>query len=105
MNNKTAISTTQAPSAIGPYSQGIKTGNMLFVSGQIAIEPATGKILDDTSIQAQTNRVLQNMLAVVAAAGGTAENVVRTTVFLKDMQDFAEMNAVYAEFFKSSPPA
>jgi 2-iminobutanoate/2-iminopropanoate deaminase len=103
--NKTVVSTPDAPSAIGPYSQAIRAGNLLFVSGQIPIDPSTGKIIADTSIQAQTRRVLQNMLAIVAAAGGSVENIVRTTVFLKDMGEFADMNSVYAEFFPSSPPA
>ena len=102
---KQAISTTQAPSAIGPYSQAIRSGNLLFVSGQIPIDPSTGNLIDDPSIKGQTRRVLQNLLAIVAAAGGTAENVVKTTVFLRDMGDFAEMNSVYSEFFDSTPPA
>src|SRR5436190_10983531 len=103
--NKQPISTHQAPSAIGPYSQAIRAGNLLFVSGQIPIDPSTGNLIDDKSIQAQTRRVLQNMLAVVEAAGGNTGSVVRTTVFLKDMGQFAEMNSVYAEFFSSNPPA
>ena len=103
--NKQVISTPHAPSAIGPYSQGILAGNLLFVSGQIPIDSATGIVIDDKSIQAQTRRVLQNLLTIVGAAGGSAENVVRTTVFLKDMSQFAEMNAVYSEFFTSNPPA
>ena len=103
--DKQIISTPNAPSAIGPYSQGIRAENLLFVSGQIPIDPSTGKLIDDQGIQAQTRRVLQNLLAVVSAARGTAESVVRTTVFLKDMGQFAEMNAVYAEFFSSNPPA
>jgi 2-iminobutanoate/2-iminopropanoate deaminase len=103
--NKDIISTTNAPSAIGPYSQAIRSGNLLFVSGQIAIDPSTGNLIDDKSIQGQTRRVLQNLTAIVAAAGGSAENIVKTTVFLKNMGDFAEMNAVYAGFFTSSPPA
>ena len=78
---------------------------MIFVSGQIAIDPSTGRLIDDKNIQGQTRRVLQNLLAVVDAAGGSAGNVVKTTVFLRDMNDFAEMNAVYSEFFTSSPPA
>jgi 2-iminobutanoate/2-iminopropanoate deaminase len=105
MNNKTVISTPQAPAAIGPYSQGIRAGNLIFVSGQIPIDPSTGQLIDDKTIKGQTQRVLQNLLAIVGAAGGSAENVVRTTVFLRDMGDFAEMNAVYSEFFTSSPPA
>jgi 2-iminobutanoate/2-iminopropanoate deaminase len=105
VNNKIVVSTPLAPSAIGPYSQAIRAGNLLFVSGQIPIDPSTGQLIVDASIQAQTRRVLQNALAIVAAAGGSAENIVRTTVFLKDMGEFADMNSVYAEFFPSSPPA
>jgi 2-iminobutanoate/2-iminopropanoate deaminase len=78
---------------------------MLFVSGQIPIDPATGALIEDSGIQAQTRRVLQNLVAIVEAAGGTAQSIVKTTVFLKDMADFAEMNATYAGFFSSSPPA
>jgi len=103
--NKQAISTTQAPSAIGPYSQAIRSGNMLFVSGQIPIDPSTGQLIDDKSIQAQTRQVLQNLIAIVQAAGGSAQSIVKTTVFLNDMGDFAEMNAVYSGFFTSMPPA
>lgn len=103
--NKQIISTANAPSAIGPYSQAVRAGNLLFVSGQIAIDPSTGNLIDDKGIQSQTGRVLQNLIAIVEAAGGSAENIVKTTVFLKSMGDFAEMNAVYAGFFASSPPA
>jgi len=103
--NKQIISTQNAPSAIGPYSQGVRVGNLLFVSGQIAIDPATGALIDDQSMQAQTRRVLQNVVAIVQAAGGSAQSIVKTTVFLRDMGDFAAMNAVYAGFFTSSPPA
>src|SRR5215208_4319416 len=100
--DKTVLSTSSAPSAIGPYSQGIRAGNLLFLSGQIPLDPSTGKLIDDKSIGAQTRRALENLRAVLAAAGGTMENVVRTTVFLKDMNDFAEMNAAYAEFFQAA---
>ena len=103
--DKTVITTPQAPSAIGPYSQGIQAGNFLFVSGQIPIDPSTGKLIEDKSIGAQTRRVLQNLQAIVSAAGASMESIVKTTVFLKDMNDFAEMNSVYAEFFRSTPPA
>ena len=103
--DKHAISTSLAPSAIGPYSQAIRTGNLLFVSGQIPIDPATGKIIDDKSIQAQTRRVLQNLTAIVAAAGGSVDGIVKTTVYLRDMNEFADMNAVYGEFFRMRPPA
>jgi 2-iminobutanoate/2-iminopropanoate deaminase len=103
--NKRVISTPLGPSAIGPYSQAIRAGNLLFVSGQVALDPSTGKFIEDKSIQAQTRRVLENLLAIVSAAGGSADNIVKTTVFLKSMNDFAEMNSVYAEFFPSSAPA
>ena len=103
--HKEIISTPLAPSAIGPYSQAVRTGDLLFVSGQIPIDPSTGKLIDDKSIKGQTQRVLENLLAIVAAAGGSAENVLKTTVFLRDMEDFAEMNAAYSQFFRSSPPA
>ena len=102
---KIVIFSSSAPAAIGPYSQAIRAGNMLFVSGQIALDPAAGTVIDDKSVAAQTRRVLQNIQAIVTAAGASLENVVKTTVFLKDMNDFAEMNAVYAEFFRSAPPA
>ena len=103
--DKQVISTPQAPSAIGPYSQAIRAGNFLFVSGQISIDPSTGKLIDDKTVQGQTRRVLQNLIAIVEAAGGSAQNIVKTTVFLRDMDDFAEMNAVYSSFFSASPPA
>jgi 2-iminobutanoate/2-iminopropanoate deaminase len=103
--NKQVISTSLAPSAIGPYSQAIRAGNLLFVSGQIPIDPATGRLIEDKSIQAQTRRVVQNLIAIVIAAGGSVDNIVKTTVFLRDMGDFADMNAVYGEFFPLRPPA
>ena len=103
--NKKVIATSLGPSAIGPYSQAIHAGNLLFVSGQIPLDPSTGKLIEDKSIGAQTRRVLTNLLGIVSAAGGSTENIVRTTVFLKSMDDFAAMNSVYAEFFRSSPPA
>ena len=103
--NKQVISTPLAPSAIGPYSQAIRAGNLLFVSGQIPIDPATSRLIEDKSIQAQTRRVLQNLIAIVSAAGGSADNIVKTTVFLNDMGDFAEMNAAYGEFFLLRPPS
>jgi 2-iminobutanoate/2-iminopropanoate deaminase len=102
---KSVIFSSSAPAAIGPYSQAIRAGNILFVSGQIALDPAVGTVIDDKSVGAQTRRVLQNIQAIVTTAGTSLENVVKTTVFLKDMNDFAEMNAVYGEFFGSAPPA
>ena len=103
--NKQVVSTSLAPYAIGPYSQGIRAGNLLFVSGQIPIDPSTGKLIESKTIQDQTRRVLQNIIAIVTAAGGSIDSVVKTTVFLRDMGEFADMNAVYAEFFRLAPPA
>jgi 2-iminobutanoate/2-iminopropanoate deaminase len=104
-NNKTVISTSDAPSAIGPYSQAIRVGDLLFVSGQIPLDPSTGKLIEQTDIKAQTHRVLENLSAILRAAGGSTDNVVRTTVFLRNMSDFADMNSVYAEYFRTAPPA
>jgi len=102
---KQIITTSLAPAAIGPYSQGIRAGNLLFVSGQIAIDPVTGALIDEKDIQSQTRRVLQNVQAILSSGGTTIDNVVRTTVFLKDMNEFAEMNQVYGEFFRDAAPA
>lgn len=102
---KTVVSTPLGPSAIGPYSQGICAGNLVFVSGQIPIDPSTGKVIAETDIRSQTRRVLMNLQGILAAAGASVDNIVRTTVFLKDMNDFGEMNAVYSEFFRACPPA
>ena len=103
--NKTPVHSPQAPAAIGPYSQGIRAGNLLFLSGQVPLDPATGKLIEETDIRSQTRRVLLNISGILSAAGASIEDVVRTTVYLKDMNDFAEMNSAYAEFFRSSPPA
>ena len=103
--NKTVISTPLGPAAAGQYSQAIRAGNLLFVSGQIPIDPATGQLIEDKNIQAQTRRVLQNLQAIVTAGGGSIDDVVKTTVYIKNMSEFAEMNAVYAEFFHTKPPA
>jgi len=102
---KHVIATPLAPAAIGPYSQGIRVGNLLFVSGQIPIDPATGSLIEAKDIQSQTRRVLQNVQAILSSGGAAMENVVRTTVFLKDMNDFGEMNGVYGEFFREAAPA
>ena len=105
MNKKSVVSTPNAPSAIGPYSQAIRAGDLLFVSGQIPIDPSTGKLIEEVTIQAQTRRVMENLIAIVNASGGLAENIVRTTVFLRNIDDFADMNAIYGEYFKTEPPA
>ena len=103
--DKRVVTTPLGPGAIGPYSQAIRAGNMIFVSGQIPIDPATGRIIDEKGIRAQTERSIRNLLAIVSAAGGSEAHIVKTTVFLKDMNDFPEMNAAYAEFFRTSMPA
>ena len=101
---KKAIVTADAPGAIGPYSQAIRVGEMLFTSGQIPINPETGAMVEG-GIAEQTTRVCENLKAVLAAAGVGFAQVVKTTVFLKDMKDFVAMNEVYARYFPSSPPA
>lgn len=104
MNNKTAIETTNAPGAVGPYSQAIKTDNLLFTSGQLPIDPETGKIVEG-SVSDRAHQVLKNLTAVVEAAGAKLEDVVKTTVFLADIGDFQAVNAVYAEYFSTPFPA
>lgn len=100
---KEVISTSAAPGAIGPYSQAIKVGNMLYCSGQIPVDPATGTVPE--GIKAQTTQSLANVKAILAAAGASIENVVKTTVFLADMSLFGEMNEVYAQNFTEPFPA
>lgn len=98
------IATSSAPAAIGPYSQAIASGNLVFASGQIALDPASGQLVQG-DVREQTRRVLENLNAVLSAAGSSLEQVVKTTVFLTRMADFAAMNEVYAEYFSQSPPA
>ncbi|PZT71399.1 RidA family protein [Streptomyces sp. SW4] len=99
-----AISTPDAPAAIGPYSQGISTGRLVFVSGQLPIDPATGEIPAGATVEEQTRRALRSVQAVLEADRLTLRHVVNTTVYLSDLDDFARFNAVYAEFFGSSAP-
>ena len=99
-----AIATDQAPKAIGPYSQAITAGSLLYCSGQIPLDPATGALVQG-DLAAQTRRVLDNVGAILAAAGTGFDRVVKTTVFLADMNDFAAMNEVYATYFTSPAPA
>ncbi|HWP99700.1 MAG TPA: RidA family protein [Vicinamibacterales bacterium] len=99
-----AVATETAPRAIGPYSQAIRAGNLLFVSGQVPIDPATGALVDG-DIRAQTRRVLDNIGEILRAAGASYDAVVRATVFLADLGDFAAMNEVYATYFPPPPPA
>lgn len=101
---KKIIHTEKAPGAIGPYSQGVQIGDLLFVSGQIPIDPATGAFAGE-DVASQTQQALKNVSAILEAAGYTCADVVKTTVLLADMADFAAMNAVYAEFFQSDCPA
>ena len=98
------IATKDAPEAIGPYSQAIRANGFVFASGQVAIDPATQQVITG-NVAAQTERVLKNISGILNAAGCSLEKVVRTTVFLKNMGDFAAMNEVYARYFKSQPPA
>ena len=100
---KTVISTEKAPTAIGPYSQGIQAGNLIITSGQLPINPATGAFPE--TIEEQTRQSLENCKAVLAASGAGMENVIKTTVFLSDMNNFAAMNGVYATFFEGACPA
>jgi 2-iminobutanoate/2-iminopropanoate deaminase len=99
-----AISTNAAPAAIGPYSQAVRAGDFLYVSGQIPIDPATGALAEG-DVRVQTRRVLENITAIVTAAGASMDRVVKTTVYLLDMADFAAMNEVYATFFMVPAPA
>ncbi len=100
-----AINPPDAPKAIGPYSSAIQAGNMLFLAGQIAIDPKTQQFKADASIEDQTRQTLDNLKAVLAASGMTMANVVSVSVFMKDLNDFSKMNAVYATYFKEAPPA
>jgi len=99
----TQIVTEKAPAAIGPYSQGIKAGGMVFVSGQIPVNPATGELITD--IAAATRQSLSNLSAVLQAAGCSMDQVVKTKVFLSDLKNFTAMNEVYSDFFTANPPA
>ena len=101
---KKIIFTDKAPKAIGPYSQAIRTESMVFTAGQAGLDPATGELVDG-GIEAQTRQVLTNLKQVLEASDSDLNYVVKTTVFLKDMNDFAKMNAIYGEFFSQNPPA
>ena len=101
---KTIVSTEQAPKAIGPYSQAVVANGMAFLSGQIPLDPSTGQLVEG-DITLQTEQVLHNLQAVLVACGSSLEKVVKTTVFLKDMGEFAKMNEVYAKYFTTDAPA
>lgn len=98
------VHTDKAPKAIGPYSQAIRTDTMIYAAGQTGIDPATGDLIPG-GVEEQTRQVLTNLQNVIEAAGSSFKNVVKTTVFLRDMNDFAKMNAIYAEYFGENPPA
>lgn len=101
---RSVISTQAAPSAVGPYSQAVAAGDLIFLSGQLAIDPETGQFVEG-DIGAMTRQIFKNIAAVLAAAGSTLDKIVKTTVFLADMNDFQAMNAAYAEHFAANPPA
>ena len=98
------IATDHAPAAVGPYSQAVKVGNLVYTAGQIPLVPAAGQLIEG-GIEAQTRQVMQNLIAVLEAAGTDLENVVMTTIFVTNMADFAAVNQVYGSFFSSDPPA
>jgi len=101
-----AVITAAAPAPVGPYNQAVKAGNLLFCSGQIALDPETGAMVGEGDVEVETKQVLSNLLAVLAAGGSTSQQVVRTTVFLADLADFVKVNALYAEIFSAGiPPA
>ena len=98
------VFTKQAPAAIGPYSQAVRTQDLIFVSGQIPIDPATGQLISG-DIRAETRQAMQNLKAILTAAGSSLDNIVKTTLYISDMDQFAVINEVYAEFFTAQPPA
>lgn len=102
--SKKVISTSRAPQAIGPYSQAIQTGSWLFVSGQIALDAPTGEVVAG-DVQAQTNLVMENIKAILETAGGSLDAMVKCTLYLKDLSDFAKVNEVYGSYFSEAPPA
>ena len=104
MDRKVVIHTDAAPAAIGPYSQAVKTGNLVFCSGQIALVPGTTELVQQ-DVAAETRQVMKNLAAVLEAAGASLEGVLKTTIFLTDLGDFAVVNEVYGSFFGDAPPA
>jgi 2-iminobutanoate/2-iminopropanoate deaminase len=103
-SQRQVIATEHSPKAIGPYSQAIRYGGLVHSAGQIALDPATGQLVEG-GIEAQTRQVMQNLKAILEAAGASLDSVLKTTVFMADLNDFAKMNAVYGEYFTQAPPA
>lgn len=101
---KEIVSTDKAPAAVGPYSQAVRAGNLVYTAGQVPLDPATGKMVEG-SIEVQVEQALNNLQAVLEAAGSSLDQVIKTTVFLQNMDDFGAMNDVYADFFGGNPPA
>lgn len=101
---KTYVSTNKAPKAIGPYSQGIKTGNMIFTSGQLGVNPKTGEFVNN-NIEEETNQSLENLKSIIEEAGGTLEDIVKVTIFITSMENFSKINKIYGDFFGSHKPA
>ena len=101
---RSIVKTADAPKAIGPYSQAVKTDTLVFVSGQLALDPATGNLVD-SDIRKETRQAMNNLKNILTAAGSSLENVVKVTLFIKNMDDFAMINEVYGEFFPADPPA
>ncbi|RMF38973.1 MAG: RidA family protein [Chloroflexi bacterium] len=104
MSERQIIATTDAPKAVGPYSQAVRAGGFVFVAGQIGLDPATGQMVEG-GIAAQTRQALENLRAILEAAGSGLDRVVKTTVYMADLNDFPTMNGIYAEFFPQGPPA
>ncbi len=103
--DRRVIATAEAPRAIGPYSQAVVAGQLVFCSGQIALDPQSGEMVGAGDVRAQAKRVMENLRAVLTAAGSSFERVVRTTIYLQDLGDFAHVNEIYGGYFKESPPA
>src|SRR5262249_40758259 len=105
MSNRTAVHSDDAPKAIGPYSQAVKSGNLLFCSGQIPLDPKSGEMVGASDVRAQTRQVMENLKAVLAAGGGSFATVMKTTIYLKDLGDFGAVNEIYGSYFQAAPPA
>jgi 2-iminobutanoate/2-iminopropanoate deaminase len=105
MITRTVIATSKGPSAIGPYSQAIRAGNMIFVSGQIPLDPASDRLIGDLSVTAQARQCLENLKGILEGARASMGDVVKVTIYLTDMNDFKDVNAVYGTYFQTDPPA